>query len=168
MDKVGYPRGLVKYSTENAMLNHWTKEQTIKRVLRPRVLVYSTILLVIIAAIFVSLATRTPFKADVVRDRGVMARVVEAGKVENVYSIQVMNATEAPQRYKISVNGLPGLEITSETTVRLAPTEGRWIAVRVQSPFEAAEPGSHPIHFEIESLDSPGHLIEKSTFMIPK
>lgn len=89
MDKVGYARGLVKYSTENAMKNHWTAKQTMRHVLRPRVLVYTSILLGIIVAIFVSLGMRTPFKVNVVRDRGVMARVVEAGKTENVYRLQV-------------------------------------------------------------------------------
>jgi len=168
MDKVGYPRGLIKYSTENAMKNHWTKNQTLRRVLRPRVLIYTAILLGIVVAIFASLATRTPFKADVVRDRGVMARVVEAGQVENVYSIQIMNATEAPQRYKISVEGLPDIKIMSEDTLSIASTEARWVPVRVQVPPEADKPGSHEIHFIIESLDSPGRLREESKFIIPR
>ncbi|MBV5298683.1 MAG: cytochrome c oxidase accessory protein CcoG [Rhodoferax sp.] len=168
MDKVGYPRGLVKYSTENAMENHWTQKQTLRHVFRPRILVYTSILLAIVLAIFVSLAMRTPFKVDVVRDRGVMARVVDAGKTENVYRLQIMNATEADQRYKISVNGLPNLLITSDVTFKVESTKAITVPVRVQAPFEAATPGSHVIHFEIESLDSPGKLIEKSTFMIPQ
>ncbi|MBP6006767.1 MAG: cytochrome c oxidase accessory protein CcoG [Rhodoferax sp.] len=167
MDKVGYPRGLVKYSTENAMLNHWSKNQIVRHVFRPRVLVYTSILATIVIAIFVTLATRTPFKADVVRDRGVMARVVEAGKTENVYRIQLMNATESDQRYKISVNGLPGLALMSEDTVKIPSTEAVQVPVRVQLPFGAAAPGSHEIHFVVESLDGPGRLNEKSTFIVP-
>jgi len=97
-----------------------------------------------------------------------MARVVDAGKTENVYRLQVMNATEAEQRYRISVTGLPGLTITSEDTVSVKSTEANTVPVRVQAPFEVAKPGSHEIHFEIESLDSPGKLREKSTFMIPQ
>ena len=168
MDKVGYPRGLVKYSTENAMANHWTQKQTVRHVFRPRVLVYTSILTTIVLAIFVSLAMRTPFKVDVVRDRGVMARVVDAGTTENVYRLQIMNATEADQRYKISVNGLPKLQITSDTAFKVESTKAITVPVRVQLPFEGAAPGSHVIHFEIESLDSPGKLIEKSTFIVPQ
>jgi polyferredoxin len=97
-----------------------------------------------------------------------MARVVEAGKTENVYRIQVMNATESNQRYKISVDGLPGLAIMSEDTLKVASTEALWVPVRVQIPFGAAEPGSHEIHFVVESLDSPGRLVEKSTFIVPR
>lgn len=168
MDKVGYPRGLIKYSTENAIANRWTQQQVKKHVFRPRVLVYTTILMGIVTAIVVTLATRTPFKVDVVRDRGVMARVVEAGKTENVYRLQIMNATESDQRYRVTVTGLPGLAVTSEDTILVKSTEARTLPVRVQAPFEAAEPGSHEIHFEIESLDSPGKLREESKFMIPK
>ena len=168
MDKVGYPRGLVKYSTENAMKNHWTARQTLRHVFRPRIVVYTSILVGIVVAIFVSLAMRTPFKVNVVRDRGVMARVVEAGKTENVYRLQVMNATEHDQHYKFTVSGLPSLVITSETTFKVESTKAITVPVRVQAPFGIAEPGSHEIHFEIESLDSPGKLSEKSTFIIPK
>jgi polyferredoxin len=93
---------------------------------------------------------------------------VDAGKIENVYRLQIMNATEANQRYKISVNGLPNLLITSDVTFKVESTKAITVPVRVQAPFEASTPGSHVIHFEIESLDSPGKLIEKSTFMIPQ
>ena len=168
MDKVGYPRGLVKYSTENAMTNKWTQKQTLRHVFRPRILVYTSILMVIVLATLVSLATRTPFKVDVVRDRGVMARVVEAGKTENVYRLQVMNATETDQRYRFSVAGLPGLVLTSEDTVSVPSTEARTVPMRVQLPFEGAPGGSHEIQIVIESLDSPGKLVEKTTFLVPK
>ena len=145
MDKMGYERGLVKYTTENAMKNKWTKAQTWRHVLRPRILIYTAILLGIVIAMLVSLTLRTPFKVNVVRDRGVMARIVSGGKIENVYQLQVMNATEADQRYKIRVTGLPGLAITSEDVVMVESTQARRLAVRVQAPYEAAAPGTHPI-----------------------
>ncbi|MDO8249929.1 MAG: FixG Ig-like domain-containing protein, partial [Rhodoferax sp.] len=122
----------------------------------------------IVLAMVLSLSLRTPFKVDVVRDRGVMARIVAGGKIENVYRLQVMNATESAQHYRITVSGLPGLAVTSDNTVLVASTEARWVAVRVQAPFEAAAPGSHPIQFEIEALDSPGRLVEKSVFLVPR
>jgi cytochrome c oxidase accessory protein FixG len=168
MDKMGYARGLVKYTTENAMKQHWTQSQTLRHVLRPRVLVYTAILASIVLAMVLSLSLRTPFKVNVVRDRGVMARIVGGGKIENVYRLQLMNATEAPQHYKITVSGLPGLVLTSEDTVLVASTEARVVPVRVQAPFEVAPPGSHPMQFEIEALDSSGRLVEKSVFLVPR
>ena len=168
MDKVGYPRGLVKYTTENAMKQGWTQSQTLHHVLRPRVLVYTGILSAIVLAMVVSLSMRTLFKVNVMHDRGVMAREVEGGNIENVYRLQVMNATEATQRYKITVDGLPGLVVASENVVAISSTEARVVAVRVQAPPDAATPGSHKIQFEIDSMDSPGHLTEKSVFTFPR
>ena len=166
MDKMGYERGLVKYTTENAMKNKWTQAQTWRHVLRPRILIYTAILLGIVIAMLVSLTLRTPFKVNVLRDRGVMARIVSGGNIENVYQLQVMNATETAQRYKIRVTGLPGLAITSEDVVAVESTQARKLAVRVQAPYEAAAPGTHPITFEIDALDAAGHLSEKSVFMV--
>ncbi|MDD2924720.1 cytochrome c oxidase accessory protein CcoG [Rhodoferax sp.] len=168
MDKVGYPRGLVKYSTENAMKNHWTQKQTLRHVFRPRILVYTSILTAIVLAIFISLAVRTPFKVDVVRDRGVMARVVEAGKTENVFRLQIMNAAESDQRYRITVTGLPGLVITSDDTIMVPSTEARTVPVRVQIPPGAVEPGSHKFHFVIEALGTDISIREKSKFIMPR
>ncbi|MFZ4480324.1 MAG: FixG Ig-like domain-containing protein, partial [Rhodoferax sp.] len=166
--RMGYARGLVKYSTDNAIKQGWSQAQTLRHVLRPRVLVYTTILGAIVLAMLISLTLRTPFKVDVVRDRGVMARIVAGGKIENVYRLQIMNATESGQRYRITASGLPGLTVSSESTVPVESTQARWVAVRLQLPAEGTAPGSHTIHFEIESLDLPGHVTEKSVFLVPR
>jgi cytochrome c oxidase accessory protein FixG len=168
MDKMGYAPGLVKYSTENAVNEHWTKSQTLRHVLRPRVLIYTAILSAVVIAMTVSLATRLPFKVDVVRDRGALARIVQGGRIENVYRLQLMNASETRQEFHIGVEGLPGLTVASEQDVSVESTEARWVAVRVQAPFEAAPPGSHTIHFEITSKDGAGKLLEKSVFLVPR
>ena len=168
MGKMGYARGLVKYSTENAMSLGWTRAQTMGHVLRPRIVIYTIVLGAIGFAMLVSLSLRTPFKVDVVHDRGVAARIVGAGQIENVYRLQLMNATESAQQYRLSVTGLPGLAISSEPLVSVAATQSRWVAVRVQLPPEGALPGSHPIHFEIDSLDAGGHLSERSVFLVPQ
>lgn len=168
MDKMGYQKGLIKYTTQNALKQRWSKSETWRHVFRPRVLVYTIILAAIVIAMLVSLALRTPFKVDVIRDRGVMARTVAGGKIENVYRLQVMNATEMTQRYKIAASGLSGLFVASEDTVTVGSTESRWVAVRVQAPFDVAAPGSHPVQFEITTLDSTDRLQEKSVFLVPR
>jgi len=167
MDKLGYERGLIKYATENSMLNGWSKQQTWHRVLRPRVLIYATLLLAIVVGLVFSLNERKPFKADVVRDRGVMARVVEGGKIENVYRLQIMNTTEQVQHYTVSVSGLQGLEVTTDNHLEVAPAQGRWLVVRALLPADAAEPGSHKIKFRIEAVGMDAHDSEKSTFIVP-
>ena len=168
MDKLGYARGLVKYSTQNAIRQHWTRGQTLRHVLRPRVLIYSTILLAIVLAMLTGLVLRTPFKVDVVRDRGVLARIVQGGKIENVYRLQLMNATESAQTFQISASGLPGLVLASEAAALVDATQSRWVAVRVQLPFDAATAGSHRIRFNIKVENLDQSVTEKSVFIVPR
>jgi cytochrome c oxidase accessory protein FixG len=169
MDKMGYPRGLVKYSTQNGMTHGWSVRQMFMRVLRPRVLVYSAILLAITIAVFVSLAMRMPLKVDVIRDRASLGRMVDMGRIENVYRLQIMNATEQAQSFGVRVSGLPGIELVGTAAFDLRPTEVRGVAVTVQLPPNAAKPGSHPIQFHIESLANGAlHVTEKSTFIVPR
>ncbi len=168
MDKMGYEPGLIKYSTQNAISQHWTKSQTLRHVLRPRILIYSAILGAVVVAMVVSLAMRTPFKVDVVRDRGMLARMVEAGRIENVYRLQIMNATEATQKFSIAVEGLPGLAVMSDTEVSIDSTQARWVAVRIQAPPNAASPGSHNIYFVVTGQNAVGRVVEKSVFIVPR
>ena len=170
MDKMNYPRGLIRFTTQHAIQTGGGagREFILKRILRPRVLVYSTVLLALTAAMMFSLAMRTPLKVDVVRDRAALSRIVAGGKLENVYRLQVMNATEAPQRYRIAADGLEGLAVASEREFDVGPTESRWVAVRLQLPYGTAAPGSHAIHFDIATVGGDAHVREKSVFLVPR
>jgi cytochrome c oxidase accessory protein FixG len=172
MDKVGYERGLIKFSTQNAMSQGWSWAQTVRRILRPRVLVYTTVLWAIIIGVGVSLWLREPFKVDIVRDRATMARLVSGGKIENVYRLQIMNAAEQTLSFELQADGLPGLSLATEPLVEVGATESRWVSVRLQVPYDAAPAGSHPIPFRIESRSPEGHsvgqLSEKTVFLVPR
>jgi cytochrome c oxidase accessory protein FixG len=176
MDKMQYPRGLIRYVTQNGLDQQLTSAQMLKTVLRPRVLAYTAVLVLIVGALVASLALRTPFRVDVVRDRASLARLVDDGVIENVYRLQLMNASEAGQTFRLSVDGLPGAMIDGATEVRVGPTEARWVTVAVRLPPEAANaagPGAHAIRFGVERVESlagkaPATAAEKSTFVVPR
>jgi len=168
MDKVQYPRGLIRYATHNGMTNRWSSAQMLRRVLRPRVLLYGSVLLALCLALLLSLATRTPLKVDVVRDRASLARIVAGGQLENVYRLQIMNATEGPQRYRIQAHGLEGLQVATDGEVEVGPAESRWVAVRLQLPYDAAPQGSHTVHFDVQALGDKAQVSEKSVFIVPR
>ncbi len=174
MDKMGYARGLVRYDTEHGLQEQLPRAQVLRRMLRPRVLVYTSLLVVITTALFWHMLTRTPFKVDVVRDRASLARIVEDGYVENVYRLQLMNATEQVQRYEVQAEGLPGLAMSQPAVVTLTPAEARWISVVLRVPPDSAAKagsGAHEIHFLTRLLGSGGKTerstSEKSTFVVP-
>lgn len=152
----------------------------LRSVLRPRVLVYSTLLLLAVLGLALSLMWRPPLRVDVVRDRAVMARWVDGGDIENVYRLQLMNATEMASTYRVRAEGLnklPGLRVASGgEPVQLDGAQARWITVAVRLPADAARAaskGAHPIQFQIERVSPPlqgthAPLREASTFMVPR
>lgn len=168
MDNMQYPRGLIRLTTQNGMKNQWSNEKMLRNVFRPRVLVYSAILLTLSTAMIISLSLRQPLKVDVIRDRASLGRLVDGGKLENVYRFQIMNATESPQTYSIRVQGLEGIELVDYQPVEVAPAQTRGVAVRVQIPYGTAPSGSHPVEFEIDAASGSGRILEKSVFIVPR
>jgi cytochrome c oxidase accessory protein FixG len=173
MDKMGYERGLVKYSTQNAMEKGWSQKQVLHHIMRPRVIIYAAILTLLVTGLLTSLWLRSSFRVDVVRDRGVMARLAAGGMLENVYRLQIMNATETTQHYQLSATGINNLVIesdvaTKDKTVTVNPADSRWIPVRLQIPDGSMASGSHKVQFEVKSMDSKESVIEKSVFLVPR
>jgi cytochrome c oxidase accessory protein FixG len=169
MKKMHYQPGLIRYSTQNGINQKLSPAEMFSRVLRPRVLIYAAVLGAVTIAMLWSLLTRTPFKVDVVRDRGSVARMVGHGQYENVYRLQIMNATETPQQYSINVAGLAGARVESEGMVMVEAASSRWIPVRVQVPPMDATSGSHPITFTVATQGVPQIVVsEKSVFLLPR
>ena len=168
MDKMHYPRGLIRNSTENGVIQNLSQPQMLRRIFRPRVLIYAAVLGAITIGMLWSLLVRSNFKVDIQRDRGSIARSVGQGMSENVYRMQIMNATEQAQSYVIQVKGLEGAKILPDVAVAIDPASSRWLPVRVQVPPGLAA-GTHPINFVISSQAAPAiEVVEKSVFLVPR
>jgi len=169
MDKIKAPRGLIRYATENGLSKRFTNKQILKRALRPRVLIYSGMLLVIAFVFFGTLFMRMPLKLDVIRDRGSMGREVEDGMIENVYRLQIMNTDEAPHRYRIKVKGIDGIRLATNDEIELGATESRAVPARVRALHGSGNPGSNKIEFELQAIDgSRAKVEEKAVFIVPR
>lgn len=168
MDKMDYAKGLIRYSTAHAIKARWGWKEIIRHVMRPRVLVYSAILWAIIIAFVWGLATKSPLRVDVIRDRAILAREVEGGLVENVYRLHVMNVSEASHRYLLSVNGLPGITLVGEPLIEMPPATDKTFTLQVRAPPESARQGAHAIYFDVKSLADENLAVhEKATFLLP-
>ena len=173
MDKMGYARGLIRYSTTNAVERQLTRSQTWARVLRPRVLAYAAILGAIVAGAAVTLWLRVPLKVDVIRDRAAISReVVDEkgdGQIENVYRLQIMNTVEADRVFSIAVRGPEGVRLASEPRIEVPAASSRMVPVKVRAPA-GIEPGKHAIEFIVEAQGAEGAagvaVREKSVFMV--
>ncbi|WP_273428741.1 cytochrome c oxidase accessory protein CcoG [Chitinibacter tainanensis] len=168
MDKMNYPRGLIRYTTENALEHKYPENEIISRLKRPRVIVYAVILSVIMGITVYSLATRQPIKVNIERDRVALVREVEDGWLENTYRVQIQNASEKAHTYQISASGLEGIKVLAEQHNRytLEPTGTTEVSVRIQVAPQHAKAGSHPIQLIIQSIDEPAiKTTEKATFI---
>lgn len=174
MDKVGYPRGLIRYSTENAVKRHADKAEILRRAFRPRVLVYTGILWLVLIAAAAMLWQRAPFKVDVIRDRVAMAADAGDGIVQNVYRLQIMNTDETPRSFTLSASGLPALELsTRDNPVELGGATARMVPVRIKARPDSNTHGSVEIEFRIEGRKrgeadlTPVVVVERTRFIVP-
>jgi cytochrome c oxidase accessory protein FixG len=169
MEKMDYPKGLIRYSTENAIAQHWGWKDILGHVVRPRVVIYTAILSAVTIAWIWGLATKPVLRVDVIRDRATLAREVEGGLIENLYRLQVMNVSEKAQRYTMSVTGLDGIALAGENVIEVPAASNTSILVQVRVPPESGKKGSNVIHFDVKSQsDEKVAVHEKATFLMPR
>ena len=163
MDKVGKPRGLIRYTTQRVL------EGTPTRLLRPRVLIYALLLLVIAVAATISLTLRVPLKVDVIRDRAAISREVAGGDIENVYRLLIMNTAERERVFDIEAIGMPSIHIDGPTHVTVPAADSRMLPLRVRVHVAkgSVEKGQHKIHFLVHAHDDPAvYVREKTIFLV--
>lgn len=163
MDKMGYAPGLISYTTENTL----SGEQV--RIFRPRLFLYAGLILAILAAVLVSLQTRSLVDIDVIRDRNALYRATDDGFVENVYTVSLLNKSQAPQRWVLGASGIEGLELISDdAAIMLAAGEVRRSFVTLRVPATAVTSLSQTILFIVTDADS-GEVLheEEARFLGP-
>jgi len=156
MDKMNYPRGLVRYTSQHAM------EGATAHVVRPRMIVYGVLLTALVVGFFVSISLRTPVGLDVMRDRNALYRTLPDGGIENVYLVRILNKDTAPHVYVLSASGLPGIALEAGETSgpddgtrhEVGPGEVYSLPVRVRVPRNEAS-GSHEIILQVVAEDAP-------------
>jgi len=157
---MGYPRGLVRYTTEHS-LKHKTGH-----VVRPRIIVYGALLLVIIGGTLWGMTHRVPLRADLIRDRNALYRELPGDVVENVYTLKITNMDTAPHRYDMKVLNNASVEIDLARPLELAAEEVAGISVRLRIP-RAAGQGVQKLDIELQASDDPSirKVIEAKALM---
>jgi cytochrome c oxidase accessory protein FixG len=162
MDKMNYPRGLVRYTTEHAMDSKETQ------VVRPRMLVYGALLLVLVGSMVTSMTLRTPIILDVIRDRNSLYRELPGDLIENIYTIKVINQSNDSRVFKLSVEGVEGIYLDGiDDEVAVDGGGVLSLPVRVRAERSNAY-GIRKIDFIVEAMDDSGDLrVEDSRFLGP-
>jgi cytochrome c oxidase accessory protein FixG len=162
MIRVAKPVGLIRFASEQELAG------APRRSSRPRLAVYAGLIGVFVALGAWTLAQRSLLRVDVLRDRGSLSRETADGRIENAYTLKLINMAEQARDFEVAVSGLPGIELLG--TQRFAGEAGsiREVRVTVVAPPDAGKPGASPIAFVVQAAGDPASRVtEKSTFVLP-
>ncbi len=161
MDKMGYARGLVSYTSEHQLQGGKT------HLLRPRLIGYSAVLLIMIGALALALVERPMVSLDVSKDRGLF-RENSQGQIENIYSLKVINKTQQPQRYRLELLDSEGFQLQGKTELNLAAGEIADLPVSVAMLGDRPKSSSQELSFKVVDSDEPEvYSVAKSRFVAP-
>ncbi|MDD5176820.1 MAG: cytochrome c oxidase accessory protein CcoG [Sterolibacterium sp.] len=170
MDKMGYPRGLIRYSTERAIQEKWGRKEILAHLIRPRIVIYGLLLLFIVSATAYGISTRTPLRVDVIRDRNSMSREDENGMIENSFRLKITNASETDHAYLVSASGMERIEIQHRPSisVEVPAMKTETVTVEVYVPPESGTKGANRIYFDVKAVNDENIAVhEKAGFMMP-
>jgi len=146
MEKMGYAKGLVSYTTLNKLAGGtWTWK-------RPRLIGYGIALLIMLLLFATVLLTRTPLRLDVLRDRGQLYQQIDGGLIENAFTLKIINMDRVEQRYTLNVLGLPAARLLPDAPIAVAAGEMLEAVVRVQVNTDALADFNTAFQFELLTI----------------
>lgn len=150
MIKLNRPTGLIGYTTENILEGKPTQ------ILRPRILIYGTLLIFFMSAIGYLLAQRVPLSLEIVRDRNMLFRETNEGLIENVYTVKILNMDQKDHTYQLVAQGIDGLKLEVGKTDLTVPA-GKVVDVplSLQADPAALTKKSMPISILAQATDEP-------------
>ena len=161
MGRIGKPAGLIRFASEFELAGKTASA-------RPRLAVYGGLLAVFVGLGAWTLADRSLLLVDVLRDRGSLAREAADGRIENAYTLKIMNLAEAPRDFRVAVSGIDGAEIVGPARFAGVPGGIRTVQLTVAVPAGEGGATVRPIAFEIAAeQDAATRVVEKSTFVLP-
>lgn len=173
MDKMRYPPGLIRYTSERAMLDGLSPRDARSHLWRPRVLIYGMLILALAAAFVISLVLRNPLRLDVIRDRGALGREVAGGMIENVYRLQIINTSDSALRLRLTADGMAGLAVMAgqdgSDVLEIEAAVNKLVPMVIRAPA-GVEPGAYPITLRARARDQENRRIETdeaASFYVP-
>jgi polyferredoxin len=161
MDKMDYPRGLIRYATQNAIDGKST------RILRPRIVVYGLLLLGLCVGWAWGVTHRSPLIAEILRDRNALYQERSDGRIENSYTLKLVNKTVEPQQFRISLEAEHGIVLSGgERVVSAAAEEVIEVPLVLSAP--AGSHGKQEVEFEVQTIGSNAHKKVESSFFGPR
>ncbi|MDJ0834681.1 MAG: cytochrome c oxidase accessory protein CcoG [Gammaproteobacteria bacterium] len=162
MDKMGYAKGLIKYTTQNRLDGDHTS------IFRPRIILYASILLAIVVGTIIGIINRSPIDLDIIRDRNSLFRETGIGTIENVYTLKVINKDVVDHAYNLSVDGIEGMKLHIQKD-RIFAESGAVIElpVSIEMDPDKLTQRTTEIFFKLETIDADMSITEEARFLGP-
>ncbi len=163
MSKMGYEKGLIKYTTENLMEGKHTDFK------RPRIIVYALILIAITVGTIIAISMRSPIELDIIRDRNSLFRETGMGLIENVYTLKVINKDQVAHEYRLLAEGIDGMKLNLPDNKIFAESGSVVeIPVTIEIDPELLQKRSSEVFFQLEAIDADLSVIEEARFLGPR
>lgn len=162
MDKMGYDKGLISYTSENALKGkktHW---------FRPRLVGYGVAILVMIIAFGIRIYTRIPLEVDVTRDRNTLFSTNSMGLIENTYTLKIINMDNQTHLFEVKATGIEALSMIGRVTIDAAPGEIVELPLRLVADPAFLKKTSTTIEFIVSSTDGQLSHTTESRFLGPR
>lgn len=148
MEKMDYPKQLIRYTTENAL------NRKPARILRPRTILYGGLLVLLFVGFVYSISQRVPLRIELLRDRNALYRILDENHIENVYTLKILNMDNNDHSYRILLDGVPGAELADATSiVSVQSGEVLSMALAVKAEISELANGVHDLSVTLESID---------------
>ena len=159
---MGYPKGLIRYTTENAMIGRPA------RIIRPRLVVYMILLIVLSGLFLFSLSQRQIIELDVIRDRNQLYRET-AGLIENIYTLKLINKDDLDHRFTLRAEGIEGLRLLlDKESILVESGTVADLPVRIRASEDNLKGRSTVFYFSLTAVSDPELSVkEKASFLGP-
>lgn len=161
MDKMGYARGLIRFTTENELQGKKTS------LFRPRSIAYAVFIVAVTTALITILSTRVPLEVGMKRDRNIMFRETAEGMIENPYRLHILNMDDKQHSYTIKVIKPAALKLSEPFDITIKAGESYDGVIRLEMPPSSANLPSYKIELEVNSVDNKISKTVESRFMAP-
>ncbi len=162
MDKMNYPRGLIRYTTENALMG------LPSQILRPRMMIYGFLLSALSVGLLAAVVLRVPLELDIIRDRNLLYVETVQGEIENVYTLKIINMDKEQHEYLLTIEGSDGIRVAQTDNIIVKAGEILEYPVRVSIPKKAISSRNQALHFRLQALDRPRlRVTEVGRFLAP-
>ncbi|MFC3094339.1 cytochrome c oxidase accessory protein CcoG [Alteromonas sediminis] len=148
MEKMGYPKGLISFTSEHELAGGETK------IFRPKLIGYFVVLMIMTGALVADIVLRVPLELDIIRDRTTLYRETNDGLIENVYTLKVLNKSQQDYHYTIDVQGLPEYELSGDQEVFVKAGEVLTVPLSLATDPYNLEERVTEIHFTVTTKDS--------------